>query len=77
MSLEEISHTNSDDAAGNFLIRQFERQNGEDFLDERQQELTLKKSPNPHNYSWRERGPGRGRIDGPGPLIKYTYQGNK
>lgn len=51
MSFEEISHTNSDDAADNFLTRQFERQNGKDFLNERQQELTLRKSPNPH-ISW-------------------------
>ena len=48
MSIEEISHANSDDAADNFLTRQFERQNGRDFLNERQQELTLRKSPNPH-----------------------------
>lgn len=48
MSLEEISPTNSDDAADNFLTRQFERQNSKDFLNERQQQLTLRKSPNPH-----------------------------
>ena len=48
MSLEEIAQINSDDAVGNFLTRQFERQNGRDFLDERQQDLTLRKSPTPH-----------------------------
>jgi hypothetical protein len=48
MSLGEFSRTSSDDAADNFLVRQFERQDGKDFLNERQQELTPRKSPKPH-----------------------------
>lgn len=48
MSVKEIAQINSDEAAGNFLARQFERQSGRDFLDERQQDLTLRNSPTPH-----------------------------
>jgi hypothetical protein len=48
LSIAEIAQINSDDAAGNFLARQFERQSGSDFLDERQQDFALRKSPTPH-----------------------------
>jgi hypothetical protein len=44
MSLEADLQTNFDDAAGDLLTRQFERQNGQDFLNKRQQELALRKS---------------------------------